>query len=312
MKVLLSVLLLTLLLCFAITRVGAWWIEKQNPAIGEIVELDGQRLHLVDQGPVDAPALILVHGASSNLKDFSSSLLPALAQRFRVLAFDRPGYGYSERGSGAWPDPAQLADLMLRVAEQRGVQQPVVLGHSWGGSVVMAALVHHPERIRGGISLAGVAGHWAGSVGWTYDLGALPLIGPLFAHTLVLPAGLAVLPGAVAEVLAPNPVPEGYVERIGARLALRPSSFLYNVQDMRMLNEYMQSLSPLYRQIERPLMVIHGDADELVPFWNHGERLEPVISDLQVRMLEGQGHAPHHSATAEVLGHIDDFMTGAP
>lgn len=312
MKVLLTVLLLILLLCFAITRVGAWWIEKQNPAIGEIVELDGQRLHLVDQGPVDAPALILVHGASSNLKDFSSSLLPALAQRFRVLAFDRPGYGYSERGSGAWPDPAQLADLMLRVAEQRGVQQPVVLGHSWGGSVVMAALVHHPERIRGGISLAGVAGHWAGSVGWTYDLGALPLIGPLFAHTLVLPAGLAVLPGAVAEVLAPNPVPEGYVERIGARLALRPSSFLYNVQDMRMLNEYMQSLSPLYRQIERPLMVIHGDADELVPFWNHGERLEPVISDLQVRMLEGQGHAPHHSATVEVLGHIDDFMTGAP
>ena len=312
MKVLLSVLLLILLLCFAITRVGAWWIEKQNPAIGEIVELDGQRLHLVDQGPVDAPALILVHGASSNLKDFSSSLLPALARRYRVLAFDRPGYGYSERGIGAWPDPAQLADLMLRVAEQRGVQQPVVLGHSWGGSVVMAALVHHPERVRGGISLAGVAGHWAGSVGWTYDLGALPLIGPLFAHTLVLPAGLAVLSGAVTEVLAPNPVPEGYIERIGARLALRPSSFLYNVQDMRMLNEYMQSLSPLYRQIERPLMVIHGDADELVPFWNHGERLEPVISDLQVRMLEGQGHAPHHSATAEVLGHIDDFMTGAP
>ena len=294
----------------ALSAWGRWQIEREFPPVGKMIEVDGQRLHVLDQG--EGPALILVHGASSNLNDFAASILPELAKTHRVLAFDRPGYGYSERGDDAWPDPQRLADLLLTAAEQMGAEQPVMLGHSWAGSVVMSALVHYPERLRAGVLLSGVAGHWAGSVDWTYDLGSLPVIGPLFAHTLVYPAGTRLLPSAVATVLAPNPVPEGYVERIAAPLALRANSFLHNVQDMRRLSEYMQALSPRYREIQLPLLVIHGEADELVPYWNHGQRLEPVIASLQVAMLSGVGHAPHHAAPDAVIGALRGFLAELP
>ena len=121
------------------------------------------------------------------------------------------------------------------------------------------------------------------------------MIGPLFAWTMVYPVGRDHIHDAVVGVLAPDPVPPAYVDNIGGRLALRPRSFLYNVEDTTRLNEYMQNLSPRYDEITQPLLIIHGEADTLVPFWNHGRRVLPVVQHAQVVMIPGAGHAPHHA-----------------
>lgn len=308
-----SLILLSVpLLLLAASLAGSWWIERRYPPIGEFIEVDGLRLHYVSQGQGPGPALLLVHGASSNLRDFQSSILPELAQHHRVIAFDRPGYGYSERVAGDWADPARVARLLLDASARLGIDKPVIVGHSWAGSVVMSALVEMPERVSGGVLLAGVAGHWVGSVGWTYDAGSLPLLGPLFAWTTVLPAGQLMLADAVAPVLAPSPVPADYVERIGAPLALRPRSFLNNVQDTTRLSQYMQHLSPRYDQIRLPLLIIHGEADTLVPFWNHGRRLLPVIPQAQAVLIPNGGHAPQHSHPREVVEALEQFVGGIP
>lgn len=303
-------LALVLSVLAAVSWAGARWVERRVPPVGHFIEVQGVRLHYVEAGT--GPTIVLLHGASSNLRDLASSLMAPLAQRFRVIAFDRPGYGYSSRPEGDWPNPARLADLVLTAAEQLGAERPLLLGHSWAGSVVMAGLVTQGARLRGGVLLGGVAGHWAGPVGWTYDVGGLPLIGGLFAHTLVFPAGMALMPGMVAPVLAPDPVPATYIDDIGARLALRPRTFRYNVADMNRLNEYLQELSPRYDRIDRPLLLIHGEADELVPFWNHGRRLLPVVPDVQVRMIPDAGHAPHHTHTKAVVEAIQGFADARP
>lgn len=309
-RFLFTLLILSLLLS-AYSWLASLWIERQYPPIGQFIEIDGQRLHYVSQGEGSGPALLLVHGASSNLRDFTSSIMPALAKNHRVIAFDRPGYGYSERAKGNWQNPAQIASLLLDACGQLGIEKPVIVGHSWAGSVVMAALVEMPERISGGVLLAGVAGHWAGSVGWTYDVGAIPVLGQLFAWTVVTPAGQLLLRKEVQPVLAPGPVPDHYVEDIGAPLALRPWSFEYNVEDMTRLNEYMQRLSPRYDQIRRPLLIIHGDADRLVPFWNHGRRVLPVVPQARLVLIDDAGHALHHTHTQEVVRAIDQFVLPA-
>jgi len=303
--ILLSVILLLALVSFG----GSRWIERRYPPIGEFVEVDGLRLHYLQRGAGPGPALLLVHGASSNLRDFESSILPELAKHHRVIAFDRPGYGYSDRPAGEWTDPARIARLLLDASARLGIDKPVIVGHSWAGSVVMSALVEMPERVSGGVLLSGVAGHWVGSVGWTYDVGGMPLIGPLFAWTTVFPAGLLMLDEAVKPVLAPSPVPEHYVERLGASLALRPRSFLGNVQDMTLLSEYMQRLSPRYDQVRSPLLIIHGEADTLVPFWNHGRRVLPVIPQAKAVLIPDAGHAPQHTHPREVVQALENFMS---
>lgn len=288
------------------TGIGQWWVEREHPPVGQFITVDGIRLHYVMAG--DGPGLVLVHGASSNLQEFTSSILPELAKTHRVIAFDRPGYGYSDAPPGdAWFDPTQVADLLLKAAAQLGVEKPVVLGHSWAGSVVMAAMVHFPERIRGGVMLSGVAGHWAGPLNWTYEIGDKPVIGPLFAWTMVYPLGSLVLANNVQEVFTPDAMPAGHLERAAVALALRPATFQRNVRDMNQLNEYMQLLSPRYDGVTLPLLIIHGEDDILVPFWNHGRRVVPVIKQTKVALLPHTGHAPHHTQTARVVQEVSAF-----
>jgi len=239
--------------------------------------------------------------------EFQTSLVPFLARHHRVLVFDRPGYGYSERGDGPWPDPAALARLLLDASEQLGAPRPLLVGHSWGGAVVMSALLREPQRIAGGVLLAGVAGHWVGEKDLVEQLRDWPLLNSIFAHTLVYPVGSLLLPGVLEEVFAPHPVPPGHASRVGAALALRPHSYLHNARDMNRLSEYLQRESSRYAEITGNLLVIHGTADTLVPFWNHGKRLLPVIDGIQVALLQGYGHAPHHVDPERVAGLIHDF-----
>src|SRR5512135_2676022 len=76
-------------------------IEKAHPPSGRLVDVPGGRLHIVGLGRSDAPAVVLLHGASANLEDMRLSLGDALAAQYRVILIDRPGHGWSGRPDGA-------------------------------------------------------------------------------------------------------------------------------------------------------------------------------------------------------------------
>jgi pimeloyl-ACP methyl ester carboxylesterase len=72
-----------------------------------------------------------------------------VAKRHRVIAFDRPGFGYSDRPHGsAWSAGTQ-ADLLRDAFAIIGINRPVVLGHSWGAAVALALGLNHPDAVRG-------------------------------------------------------------------------------------------------------------------------------------------------------------------
>lgn len=304
-QMIISTLVTLVLILVVWTVYGQWRINQQYPPVGQFITVDGVRLHYVQAG--EGPAVMLVHGASSNLNEFTSSLLPRLASKYHVIAFDRPGFGHSSRPTNEWMDPGRQIELMLKAANQLGLVKPLVIGHSWAGSVVAAALVHYDEQISAGVSLSGVAGHWAGPLNWTYRIGDLPLIGPLFAWTLVYPLGQFMLHSGLNDVFSPDPVPEQQVEKAAVALALRPRSYQHNVRDMNNSNEYMQLLSAHYDRIHKPLLIIHGERDELVPYWNHGRRLLKIVPSIETLLLDNAGHAPHHTHTDEVVVAVDEF-----
>ena len=126
--------------------------ERDNPPQGRFLEVDGVRLHYVERGR--GQPLVLLHGNGSMIQDFESSgLVDAAAKTYRVIVFDRPGYGYSERPrTTAWTPQAQ-ADLLYRALRQIGISRATVLGHSWGASVAVALALNHPDMV-GGLILA--------------------------------------------------------------------------------------------------------------------------------------------------------------
>ena len=73
--------------------------ERRNPPQGQFLEIDGVRLHYVERGKGEP--LVLLHGNGSMIQDFESSgLLDKAAKKYRVIVFDRPGYGHSRRPRG--------------------------------------------------------------------------------------------------------------------------------------------------------------------------------------------------------------------
>lgn len=310
MRVLMSLLIIlaaALAVLAVVSHAGARRIEAALPPIGQFITVDGLDLHYLEAGKgKPGPAIVLLHGASSNLRDFAASILPLLAERHHVIAFDRPGLGYSARRAD-WQNPADLCELFLKAAAALGAERPVIVGHSWSGSIAMACALDAPERIRGSVLLAGAAGHWTGGVDWNVSLARVPVVGPLFAHTLIYPLGELLLPRVVRRILAPNAPPPGYIDNIGARLALRPEAYRNNAQDMTRLSEFLQLQSARYPDVSAPLLIIHGEEDTIVPYWNHGKRVKAVVPDARVELLPGVGHAPHHAQPETVARLISEF-----
>src|SRR5512143_7078 len=86
-------------------------VERQHPPTGRFVTVDGVRLHYIERG--EGPPVVLLHGNMVTAEDFQTSgVFDLVARRHRVIAFDRPGFGYSDRPHGsAWSARAQ-ADLL--------------------------------------------------------------------------------------------------------------------------------------------------------------------------------------------------------
>src|SRR6202790_3294765 len=128
--------------------------EHDNPPTGRFLQIDGVRLRCVEQG-AGAP-LVLLHGNGSMIQDFESSgLIDLTAKNYRVIVFDRPGFGHSSRPrSVVWTPDAQ-AELINGALAQLGVSNAIVLGHSWSASVAVAMALKYPVLVRGLVLASG-------------------------------------------------------------------------------------------------------------------------------------------------------------
>src|ERR1700733_8889635 len=97
-----------LVLLALVTQVGVLVLQRNYPQTGKSVEVSGATLNIVELGPRDAPGppIVLIHGASSNLKAMQFPLGEVLAGKHRVILIDRPGHGWSTRLREADSTPA--------------------------------------------------------------------------------------------------------------------------------------------------------------------------------------------------------------
>lgn len=273
------------------------------PPMGQFVEAEGIRLHYIDEG--QGQPVVLLHGASGNLRDWKLSIYDDVASKYRAIAFDRPGHGYSDRMPEQGWDPRVQARAIHTALEKMGVEKPILVGHSWAGTLVLAYALQYPDDVGGVLFVAGVSHPWPGGVGVDREIGATPVIGHFFAQTIVTPVSGLVAEAAVESVFAPNPAPEGYAANIGMPLIVRPDTFRHNAEDLAKLKPILREMAPLYPRIDMPFAVVTGDSDDVIWTHLHSDPLPREIKGATMRVLPGVGHMPHHSAPGPVLEELD-------
>ena len=311
MKIALVVFTFLTLACacaFAFTQWQTARIEAKYPPQGDFVDVQGLRLHYTQMRPEgrERGVVLLLHGASGNQADVMAPLGAGLAaQGFRVIAFDRPGHGWSQRPPGPeQASPAQQVTLLRAALAKLGVDHAIVAGHSLAGALAANFAIQHKDFTRGLVLIAPVTHPWPGGVTWYYEWSARPWIGRIFANLLAMPVGLAVMDKAVAGVFAPQTPPPDYVERIGAPLVLRPDNFIANAQDVAHLAPFIAKQAPRMHEIEAPTTIITGDKDAVVYAHLHSLGSARDIAGSKLITLQGVGHAVQNVAPDAVINAI--------
>lgn len=285
--------------------------EQAFPPEGQFIEVDGRRVHAVVRG--SGPDLVLIHGASGSTRDFTFAFMDRMADRYRVIAFDRPGLGWSDRASDAYggalntaaEPPAEQAVLLQAAAAQLGAERPIVLGHSYGGAVALAWALERPNALSGLVVLSGASNPWPGGLGPLYGIASSRLGAATVVPMLTAFVPLSRADEAIAGIFAPQAPPEGYAEHIGVGLTLRRETLRANARQVNSLYPHIVEMSARYRGIGVPTEIVHGTEDEIVPLTIHSEPLATQIPGERLTRLEGIGHMPHHVPAAEVEAAID-------
>src|SRR3954470_18376460 len=97
--------------------------ERRNPPRGAFIEVDGVRLHYLEKGT--GSPVVLLPGNQAMADDFEiRGGFELVAEKHRVIAFDRPGFGYSERPRDTVWTPSAQADLIRKALFKLGVENP--------------------------------------------------------------------------------------------------------------------------------------------------------------------------------------------
>jgi pimeloyl-ACP methyl ester carboxylesterase len=290
-----------------ITQAGVHVLEGMYPPQGELIDVGGARLHVVELGRAYAPGLpiVLVHGASSSLEMMRKPLGDRLAKDRRVILIDRPGHGWSNRERVEDSTPAIQGRMIDETLDKLGIDRAILVGHSWAGALMPAMALEHPRRVAGIVMLSPVAYPWPGGVGTFNKIVTVPVIGPLLAYTITLPLGSFLVDSGTRYVFAPQTMPDGYVDAAAVRMVLRPRVFLDNAWDLTTLKAEMVKQSPNYPSIKVPVTIVTGDADKTVSTDIHSRPFAAAVPQTKLVVLPNGGHMPQVYAADVVVAEIE-------
>lgn len=283
--------------------------ERKTPPRGSFVEVDGVRLHYYDRG--SGPPVVLLHGNGVMLQDFEvSGVLDLAAERNRVIAFDTPGFGHSDRPRSTVWTPTAQARLIAMALQKIGIQSVVVVGHSWGTMVALAMALDHPELVDGLVLLSG---YYFGSVRLDVPpaaLPAIPILGDVMAHTVSPLAGRLMAPAALYASFAPAPVPE-QDRRLPLGMLVRPTQVRATAADAALMVPAAVALSRRYHELAAPVIVMAGEGDRIVDPAGQAQRFANQVENAEMRSVPDQGHMFHYAVPGQVVAAVIDVLARA-
>ena len=282
--------------------------ERFRPPVGRVARLGGVRLHWIDTGPdraASGPPVVLLHGNLVTLDDWiASGVVDRLAAAGRrVVAFDRPGFGHSERPKGRWGTGEQAA-LLRRAARELGVERPVVVGHSWAALVALAWALDAP--VAGAALVSGYYHPTARLDALLVAPAAAPGLGALVRHTVAPPFARLTLRPTLRAMFAPRPVPPAFEALFPRELVPRPSQIRATASDGAIMVDEARRLFERLGELDAPMLTMAGLDDRIAAPHDQTARLAHETG-ARLLLVPDAGHMVHHAAPSALTDAILDL-----
>jgi len=310
----LAAVVVAVMLLASHARAYARRVEAQFPPSGRFIDANGVRLHVRETGSEGAPRILLVHGASSNLLELWGPLADEFAPLHRVIAFDRPGMGYSGRAKRGAETMASQAATAAQVLKQTGNGPAIVVAHSLGAGVALRLALDHPSLVSGLVLIAPASHPYPGNSAWWARLSATPVLGGWFCGLIIPWLGPPMSPSSVANNFWPAPVPVHYLEQAGVPLIFRPQAFRASALDVVACNAEFAAQQVRYGELFTPAVIVTAEKDKIVSPKRHARALAVDLPAAELVIAPDTGHMPHRLRTDLVIAAIRrvNEMTRAP
>lgn len=266
------------------------------------VIVDGVALNYISAG--SGRPVVLIHGNPGSHQDFTLSVFDKLAQRYHVFAFDRPGHGHSER-SVSIETTVEVQAAMIRDALRKlSMEKPLLVGHSWGGSLALGAAVAYGSDLSGIVLLAPAA-YPSVTVEWWSHLPRMSLLGKFLVRTVTPIVGRTVVKGSLKDAYHPQNVHDDYAER-SATMWTHADRIAAWASDENTLRGSLAALSQRYSEIEIPVVIVTGDGDRVLDPKQHAYPLHKAIKNSKLVVLPQTGHQLPQTQPDAVVAAIDE------
>ncbi len=250
----------------------------------------GITVHLRDEGPRGAPAIVLLHGSNADLHTWDA-WTQRLKGQYRVIRFDTIGHGLTGGAPGTDYSAAAMAAVVDRVADKLGLQTFVLGGNSMGGGVALTYALGHPNRIS-----ALVLVDSAGSPVTVKEPGNI-------AFKILRIPGIRGLMGIVTPRAL---VAKSLRQSVSNQAIVTPAAIdrywellRYPGNRQATIKRFSQRQLPLTREavaaITKPTLILWGSEDRLIPL-AAGQWLTKAIPGSQLIVYPGIGHIPMEEA----------------
>ncbi len=304
-----TIILLAVLAALVLAAFWLWTPDKPradlerdylaNPA--DMVDVGGAVLHVRDDGPKTAPAVIMLHGFGASLHTWEP-WARTLSRTHRVLRLDLPGSGLSP------PDPEndyrdiRVIALLLRLMDQKDIAQATLIGNSIGGRIAWRTAAEHPGRVD---KLVLIAPDGFASPGFDYDKPYdVPALMSLMRHVLPKPLLRHNLAQSYGDRSA---LTDATVDRY-YDLMLAPGSRQALLD--RLGQTVLTDPRPVLKTIATPVLLLWGEKDALIPVGNAQDYLDH-LPDARLASFPHLGHVPHEEAPEKTLLPVIDFLSEA-
>jgi pimeloyl-ACP methyl ester carboxylesterase len=279
-------------------------VEHDHPPSGRFITVDGVRLHYLEKG--EGPPVVLIHGNVVTAEDFVlSGVFDRIARNHRVIAFDRPGYGYSERPQGSIWTAIEQADLIQEALDQLGIERPIVVGHSWGALVAMELALGQPDAVSGLVVLGGYY-HPTMRADVPLVAGpAIPVFGDVLRYTVAPLMGAALMPLNVKAMFSPLDVPERFKREFPYGFPVRPGQIRAESQDAVTMVPAVYGMADRIRDLTIPITIMAGTEDGIVDHDGHARWFHEQLPDSVLRLVPGAGHMVHYAVPDEVAEAVE-------
>lgn len=287
----------------ALTRSETAAIARRHTARGRFVSIGATRLHVLETG--NGPPVLLVHGNAVTAEDWRlSGVFDALARAHRVIAPDRPGYGFSERPSAQTWSAAKQATALAALLRQLDAAPAIVVAHSIGVQTALHLALDHAEVVRG---LVLVSGYYFESARPDAALAALiaaPAAGDLLRHTLGTPLAHVIAKPSIGAMFSPRSAPDAFLPDV-FEMGLRPTQMHAQNLDGAAMPGEAKRLAERYPELAPRTVVIAGGRDKIVSADKQSVRFATAAPNATYRVLSGEGHMLHYAQTDAVVEAVD-------